>query len=174
MEAWTQYVSACMRKEESQKFDAAHFKKLMDGFAPQLVQHLAEEIPTLLALDRYDIAGVKNAWHMFDKHVKSKADTVCCYMIYYSESFLTIVRHLFIHWEWDVLTGLTKEEIISPKYRSLCHTWFIIGLAGSIGQSGDSIPTLCLERKGHLYFFQGKRILNPSRSLLDRGGKWTH
>jgi hypothetical protein len=41
-----------MKREESQKFNAAHFKRLMDGFAPQLVQHLAEEISTLLALDK--------------------------------------------------------------------------------------------------------------------------
>ena len=64
-------------KKESRKFDAAYFKKLMDEFEPQLVQHLVEEIPTLLALDKYDIRGVKMGWHIFDMHAQSEADTVC-------------------------------------------------------------------------------------------------
>jgi hypothetical protein len=91
IEAWTQNISACMKKEESQKFNAAHFKRLMDGFAPQLVQHLAEEIPTLLALDKYDIEGVKKAWHMFDKHAQSEADTVYWYLVAFSRRLLTRV-----------------------------------------------------------------------------------
>jgi len=74
MESWTQYTSECVNG--LQNFDAARFKNLIDQFAPQLVTHLADEIPTLLALDNYDIAGVKNAWHKFEKHVQKEADVV--------------------------------------------------------------------------------------------------
>lgn len=64
------------KKERSQKFDATRFKELIDGFAPQLVQHLGEEIPTLLGLDKYNIADVKKAFQRWDKHVQSEADIV--------------------------------------------------------------------------------------------------
>lgn len=78
MDAWTQYASDCMT-DGSQRFDAVHFKKLIDGFAPQLVSHLTEEIQTLLALDKYDIAEVKKAWHNFDKHIQGEGNIVCCF-----------------------------------------------------------------------------------------------
>jgi hypothetical protein len=80
MEAWAQYAKECMKKESSQKFDATHFKKLIDGFAPQLVKRLCEEIPTLLALDKYDIAGVKKAFQDWDKHIQAEADVVSIYL----------------------------------------------------------------------------------------------
>jgi hypothetical protein len=78
METWNQYCSECMRKGGSQKFNSTEFRKLIDDFAHQLVTHLREEIPTLLALDKYDIAGVRKAWDLFDKHVQSDADVVGC------------------------------------------------------------------------------------------------
>jgi hypothetical protein len=76
MEAWTRYISECISKGGSRKFDAAHFKKLIDGFASQLVKHLGEEILTLLALDKYDIAAVKMAFQSWDKQVQAEADVV--------------------------------------------------------------------------------------------------
>lgn len=80
LEAWIRYTSECMKKEGSLRFDAAHFTKLIDRFAPQLVVHLTEEISTLLALDKYDIAGVKMAWQHFEKHVQGGADVVCFHL----------------------------------------------------------------------------------------------
>jgi hypothetical protein len=74
MEAWAKYTSECMQGSEN--FDAIRFRNLIDQFAPQLAIHLSEEIQTLLALDKYDIAGVKRAWHRFDKHMQKKADVV--------------------------------------------------------------------------------------------------
>jgi len=65
-----------MAKAGSEKFDATQFKALIDGFAPQLVKHLGEEIPTLFGLDKYDIAAVKKAFQRWDKHVQSEADVV--------------------------------------------------------------------------------------------------
>lgn len=82
LEAWTKYISEC-RKNEGSDFDAARFTKLIDGFAPQLTAHLAEEIPTLLALDKYNIAEVKRAWGLFDKAMLNKADVVCFNQLFF-------------------------------------------------------------------------------------------
>jgi hypothetical protein len=82
LEAWTKYISEC-RKNEGSEFDAARFTKLIDGFAPQLTTHLAEEIPTLLALDKYNIAEVKRAWGLFDKAMLNKADVVCFNQLFF-------------------------------------------------------------------------------------------
>jgi hypothetical protein len=79
LEAWAQYTSECMKQDGPQKFDAAQFKKLIDGFAPQLVKHLGEEISTLLELDKYDIAAVKKAFQSWDKYIQGKADVVSIY-----------------------------------------------------------------------------------------------
>jgi hypothetical protein len=95
MESWTQYASDCMKKEATEKFDAVHFTKLIDEFSPKLVVYLAEEIQTLLALDKYDIAAVKAAWLKFTKHIQRIADVVSIDMSFCFEELLTIVgRHL--------------------------------------------------------------------------------
>lgn len=95
MEAWSQYTSDCMEKEGPSKFDAAHFTKLIDGFAPQLVAHLAEEIPTLLAIDKYAIVGVKKAFQSFDKHMLAKSDVVGIHLdSCFVRGLTAIVEHL--------------------------------------------------------------------------------
>ena len=76
IEGWSKYCSNCLNKEEEQRFEATEFRRLMDVFARPFVSHLAEEIPTLLALDKYDIEGVKRAWNLFDKHVFKTANVV--------------------------------------------------------------------------------------------------
>lgn len=76
METWVQYTSECMKRDGMENFDATQFRKLINGFAPQLVEHLSEEILTLLALDKYEISGVVQAWDKFDKHMQEGADTV--------------------------------------------------------------------------------------------------
>jgi hypothetical protein len=68
-----------MKKDGSEKFDVTRFKALIDGFASQLVSHLADEIPTLLALDKYDIAAVRKAFQRWDKHVQAEADVWSIY-----------------------------------------------------------------------------------------------
>jgi len=55
LEAWTQYTSNFMKKESSEKFDAAKFTKLIGGFAPVFAAHLTEEIQNLLAFDKCDM-----------------------------------------------------------------------------------------------------------------------
>jgi hypothetical protein len=94
LEAWSQYSSDCMKKEGPSKFDATQFTKLIGSFAPQLVAHLAEEIPTLLALDKYDIAAVKKAFQNFDKHMMSKSDVVGIPVPVLIHSLTVLVEHL--------------------------------------------------------------------------------
>lgn len=76
LDAWAEYTSDC--KKGTQKFDAAQFTKLIDDFATVLITHLGDEIPTLLALDKYDIAAVKQAWRDLDTWYLSHVDEVSC------------------------------------------------------------------------------------------------
>ena len=77
MKLWGEYAADCMKKEGSEKFDVSKFKALIDGFAPALVQHLTDEIPTMLSLDKYDMVGIRKSWDLWDKHMQSKGDMVC-------------------------------------------------------------------------------------------------
>lgn len=89
LKAWVNYTTDC--KKGDQKFDATHFIKLIDEFATVLVTHLGEEIPTLLALDIYDIAGVKKAWNKFESWIQSTADRVNLLLQAWSKWLLTRV-----------------------------------------------------------------------------------
>jgi hypothetical protein len=151
METWSKYTTECMNREGSQKFDATRFKQLIDGFAPQLVSHLAEEIPTLLALDKYDIAAVKKAFQRWDKHVQSEADVVSICSSVYDEWALTKYSGVFIPWAWGMSIGLMREGTIFQKYHSSYRTSCTTCLGGSIGLCGDSIQIPCLGKRGHWY-----------------------
>jgi hypothetical protein len=45
-----------------EQYDWTVLKTILDGFAEHLIQHLKDEIPTILALDQYDNDGVKKIW----------------------------------------------------------------------------------------------------------------
>jgi len=147
LEAWIKYISEC-RKNEGSDFDAARFTQLIDGFAPQLTAHLAEEIPTLLALDKYNIAEVKRAWGLFDKAMRNKADVVCFNQLFF---WVTVDKYSgrLIRWALGMLIGLMREATDFQNFPGLYRILYITGSAGNIGLCGASIPTLCLERKGH-------------------------
>jgi len=76
LKAWNKWCIACFERTGSEKFNVTKFKQLIDDFAPALVQHLADEIPTLLSLDKYDMSGIRKAWDKWDAHMQSKADKV--------------------------------------------------------------------------------------------------
>jgi len=151
MEAWAKYTTECMKKESSQKFNAAQFKKLIDGFAPQLVKHLGEEIPTLLALDKYDIAAVKKAFQNFDKKIQASADVVSTKLTLGLGLLLTRSSGASTLWEWGMLIGLMRGGTTFLNYPSSCRTWYIMYLGGSIEACGGSILILCLGRRGHFF-----------------------
>ncbi len=61
-----------------EEWDAVVFKEKFDGFTGALVSHLREEIPTLLALDKYGGEKLKKAWADMEKEiVKGPLDMVC-------------------------------------------------------------------------------------------------
>ncbi|KAE9363993.1 hypothetical protein N431DRAFT_390218 [Stipitochalara longipes BDJ] len=60
-----EYVYSC----KVEKWDRAVFKDLLEGFTGNLVTHLREEIPTLLALDKYGGEKLKKAWADMEKEI---------------------------------------------------------------------------------------------------------
>jgi len=64
-----EYVYGCKVAE----WDRATFKGLLDGFTKDLVTHLREEIPTLLALDKYGGEKLKKAWTDMEKEISAGA-----------------------------------------------------------------------------------------------------
>lgn len=73
--AFDDYVSGV--REGKEKYDGAKIRALIDAFAPILLQHLAEEVPTMESLSQYDD---KIDWKDFNKkiqdHTVGNADKV--------------------------------------------------------------------------------------------------
>jgi hypothetical protein len=59
---------------------------------------LNKEIPTLLKLDKYDIAAVEKAFQNWDKHIQAEADAVSNYLNICSSLSLTRSRGASIPW----------------------------------------------------------------------------
>jgi hemerythrin-like domain-containing protein len=59
-------------------WDRETFRGILDSFIPALSQHLREEIPTLLALNKYGPEKLKKAWDDLEQRiVKGSIDPVC-------------------------------------------------------------------------------------------------
>ena len=54
---------------KAEDWDRETFKGLLDSFLPALTKHLREEIPTLLALDKYGGGKLKKAWGDMEKKI---------------------------------------------------------------------------------------------------------
>ncbi len=57
-------------------YSAEKMKELIDAFAPALMTHLADEIPTIMALREYG-SDVKKAHDEFESEVRRIVDAVC-------------------------------------------------------------------------------------------------
>lgn len=66
MHAFLAYVKECKKGSSAGKFDPVKFVHLIDFFGPLLAKHLADEIETLLELEKYDIKAIKEAFIRFD------------------------------------------------------------------------------------------------------------
>ncbi|KAL7910469.1 hypothetical protein GGI35DRAFT_448900 [Trichoderma velutinum] len=73
LEAW---LNNC--KPES--YDGKELRALIDGFGKILIQHLTEEIQTLLDLTAYDGKALKAAWNAFDLEMR-KGDKVSTFSL---------------------------------------------------------------------------------------------
>lgn len=67
---FVKYVKDCSDDKSEERFEADKFRQLIDGFAPKLTLHLADEILTLLSLDEYDEKKMQKIFDDFEKVVK--------------------------------------------------------------------------------------------------------
>jgi hypothetical protein len=68
---WVKYVKDCLDAKSEKRFEADKFRKLIDGFAPKLTLHLADEIETLLSLDKYDEKKMHTVYMEFENVIKN-------------------------------------------------------------------------------------------------------
>jgi hemerythrin-like domain-containing protein len=54
---------------KAQDWDKETFKGILESFTPALTKHLRDEIPTLLALDKYGGEKLKKAWDDMEKKI---------------------------------------------------------------------------------------------------------
>jgi len=121
-----------MKKEGPQKFDTTQLEKLIDEFAPHQVVHLSEEFPTLLELDKYDIAAVKREFQNWNKHIQAKADAVSNYSKICSSSSLKRSSGASLPWERITLSGHMREGTTFLNCHPSFPIWYNICLAGNI------------------------------------------
>lgn len=62
-EKFQEHVRTCTAAE----YDGENLKKLVEGFAQPLIEHLHDEIDTLRALDEYDSVKVRQAYKQLEK-----------------------------------------------------------------------------------------------------------
>jgi hemerythrin-like domain-containing protein len=65
LERFKEYVYSCKPED----WDREVFKGILESFTPALTKHLREEIPTLLALDKYGGEKLKKAWDDMEKKI---------------------------------------------------------------------------------------------------------
>lgn len=51
-----------MRESNPNDYNWEKVKPKLDAFASDLLQHLRDEIPTILSLKKYDSAGIREVW----------------------------------------------------------------------------------------------------------------
>jgi hemerythrin-like domain-containing protein len=56
-----------------EEYDPKAFKEILDSFTPALVRHLNDEIPTLMALEKYGADKLMKAWKDLEKRILAGA-----------------------------------------------------------------------------------------------------
>ncbi|CAI6339736.1 unnamed protein product [Periconia digitata] len=59
-----------MRELDRNSFDWNATKAKLDAFAPDLMRHLNDEIPTILSLKKYDSEGIRKVWKKTEDEAK--------------------------------------------------------------------------------------------------------
>ena len=54
-------------------YSSEALKKMIDGFAPMLQQHLSEEADALLGLKKYDDQGLRKVWKAAETKARAKS-----------------------------------------------------------------------------------------------------
>jgi len=66
IEVLSAYAKDCLDKNIVTKYDVAKFGALIGKFAPKLALHLADEIKTLLGLDKYEAKKIHQCYLDFE------------------------------------------------------------------------------------------------------------
>lgn len=69
LDAFAHYIDTCT----PESYSASTLRQHLDSFGPILATHLADEIPTLQALDNQDPKKLRQIWHAAGRHSKSSA-----------------------------------------------------------------------------------------------------
>lgn len=100
LESLGQYAAKTQGSPADYKWET--MKKIIDGFAPSLTQHLYEEIDVFLSFDRLDSAGLRVCWDKAEEVAKAngKIAFLVCHLILANSSITgrtndsSQVRHL--------------------------------------------------------------------------------
>jgi hypothetical protein len=119
--AFEKYVKDCSDSTSEERFQADKFRGLIDGFAPKLTVHLADEINTLLGLDKYDEKKVHQVYVDFEKTIKegkfNKACIISSLRDLSIKSLLTVYRRSCIPSFLDRTIKVSREEASGLQYR---------------------------------------------------------
>lgn len=56
-----------------EEYDPKAFKEILDSFTPALARHMNDEIPTLLALEKYGADKLMQTWKDLEKKILAQA-----------------------------------------------------------------------------------------------------
>ena len=71
------------------EYNPKDFKEILDSFTPALVKHLNDEIPTLLALEKYGGDKLLNLWQELEKKILADAIDPVFSFLYYMQWYRT-------------------------------------------------------------------------------------
>lgn len=74
MEGFHAFQKYCSDAETVDNFDSVKHQKMIEAFAPDLIQHLHDEIPTIVSLYVYDHNALHKIWEQADKLATKDAD----------------------------------------------------------------------------------------------------
>jgi len=118
---FVKYVKDCQDDKSEERFAADKFRQLIDGFAPKLTLHLADEIPTLLLLDKYDEKKLNKVYDDFEKVVKDgDFEKVSSKHVEYITTFwadLTTYRMSYTQWLLEPMTKGSREAKAGLQFR---------------------------------------------------------
>lgn len=119
---FVKYVKDCSDEKSEERFEANKFRQAIDGFAPKLTLHLADEIPTLLLLDKYDEQKMNKVYDAFEKVIKDgDFKKVCIPTSSWNVSVrlvLTTHRTSYTPLSLDRMTKELREAKIGLLYRN--------------------------------------------------------
>jgi len=159
-----------------EQYDGKVLKEIIDTFGPALETHLADEIQTLLGLEKYGGERLLNVWHDFDKEIlKQMGDKV--YILSWASEFTDMSSIAFCPRLWAQTMLLTKEELIAIglPYHGSFHIFPSTTSCASTREAGGSARVLRLGSRSSFALFRlrnrcafhYKECINKSMGTVD-------